>query len=95
MQLYYWFVTLILNIYVYINTITLALQGMEDYEEAMVALSQGLAANPKENAMLTALVEIMLKSSLKGIYTLLMIKIENCSYIISYYTLIDFPIDNV
>ena len=39
---------------------------MDDYEEAMVAFSQGLATNPKENAMLTALVETMLKSSLKG-----------------------------
>ena len=66
---------------------------MNDYEEAMVAFSQGLATNPKENAMLTALVETMLKSSLKGI--VLMIKVENCPYISSYYTLIDFPIDNV
>ena len=66
---------------------------MEDYEEAMVAFSQGLATNPKENAMLTALVETMLKSSLKGI--VLMITVENCPYISSYYTLIDFPIDNV
>ena len=44
----------------------IALQGMDDHEEAMVAFSQGLATNPKENAMLTALVETMLKSSLKG-----------------------------
>ena len=66
---------------------------MDDYEEAMVAFSQGLATNPKENAVLTALVETMLKSSLKGI--VLMINVENCPYISSYYTLIDFPIDNV
>ena len=39
---------------------------MDDYEEAIVAFSQGLVTNPKENAMLTALVETMLKSSLKG-----------------------------
>ena len=44
----------------------IALQGMDDYEEAMVAFSQGLATNPKEGTMLTALVETMLKSSLKG-----------------------------
>ena len=37
----------------------IALQGMDDHEEAMVAFSQGLATNPKENAMLTALVETM------------------------------------
>ena len=53
---------------------------MDDYEEAMVAFSQGLATNPKENAMLTAPVETILKSSLKGI--MLMIKVENCPYII-------------
>ena len=55
---------------------------MDDYEEAMVAFSQGLATNPKENAMLTALVETMLKSSLKGI-VLIMITVENCPYISS------------
>ena len=64
---------------------------MDDYEEAMVAFSQGLTTNPKENAMLTALVETMLKSSLKGI-VVIMIRVENCPYISSYYTLIDFPI---
>ena len=83
-------VTLILNVYVYVNTIKLfsfvlflglhwlgiALQGMDDYEEAMVTFSQGLATNPKENAMLTALVETMLKSSLKGI-VVIMITVEN------------------
>ena len=41
---------------------------MDDHEEAMVAFSQGLATNPKESAMLTALVETMLKSSLKGMF---------------------------
>ena len=40
---------------------------MDDHEEAMVAFSQGLATDPKESAMLTALVETMLKSSLRGI----------------------------
>ena len=50
---------------------------MDDYEEAMVTFSQGLATNPKENAMLTALVETMLKSSLKGI-VVIMITVENC-----------------
>ena len=44
----------------------IALQGMGDHVEAMVAFSQGLAANPKENAMLIALVRTILKSSLKG-----------------------------
>ena len=39
---------------------------MDDHEEAMVAFSQGLATDPKESAMLTALVETMLKSSLRG-----------------------------
>ena len=39
---------------------------MDDHEEAILVLSQELATNPKENAMLTALVEKMLKSSLKG-----------------------------
>ena len=39
---------------------------MDDHEEAIVAFSQGLATNPKENAMLAVLVETMLKSSLKG-----------------------------
>ena len=39
---------------------------MADAGSAMVAFSQGLVTNPKENAMLTALVETMLKSSLKG-----------------------------
>ena len=48
---------------------------MDDYEEAMVAFSQGLATNPKENAMLTGLVETMLKSSLKGI-VLIMITVK-------------------
>ena len=48
---------------------------MDDYEEAMVAFSQGLATNPKENAMLTALVETMLKSSLKGEHD---IRINKC-----------------
>ena len=67
---------------------------MDDYEEAMVEFSQGLATNPKENAMLTALVETMLKSSLKGIVPI-MIRVENCPYISSYYAIIDFPIDNV
>ena len=52
----------------------IALQGMDDHEEAMVAFSQGLATNPKENAMLTALVETMLKSSLKGMY----VRITSC-----------------
>ena len=41
---------------------------MDDHEEAMVAFSQGLVTNPKESAMLTALVETMLKSSLKGMF---------------------------
>ena len=68
---------------------------MDDYEEAMVAFSQGLATNPKENTMLTALVETMLKSSLKGIVPIMIIKVENCPYISSYYAIIDFPIDNV
>ena len=31
-------------------------QGMDDQEEPMVAFLQQLATNPKENAMLTALV---------------------------------------
>ena len=100
-------VILILNVYIYVNTIKLfsfvlflgfyrvgiALQGMDDYEEAMVAFSQGLATNPKENAMLTALVETMLKSSLKGI-VVIMITVENCPDInwFSYYAIIDFHI---
>ena len=41
----------------------IALQGMDDHEEAMVAFSQGLAT---KNAILTALVETMLKCSLTG-----------------------------
>jgi len=41
---------------------------MDDHEEAMVAFSQGLATDPKESAMLTALVETMLKSSLRGTF---------------------------
>ena len=57
---------------------------MDDYEEAMVAFSQGLATNPKENTMLTALVETMLKSLLKGIVPIMIIKVENCPYISSY-----------
>ena len=63
---------------------------MDDYEEAMVAFSQGLATNPKENAMLTAPVETMLKSSLKGIVPIMIITVENCPYISSYYAIIDF-----
>ena len=57
---------------------------MDDYEEAMVTFSQGLATNPKENAMLIALVETMLKSSLEGIVVII-ITVENCPYISSYY----------
>ena len=41
---------------------------MDDHEETMVAFSQGLATNLKESPMLTALVETMLKSSLKGMF---------------------------
>ena len=70
---------------------------MDDYEEPMVAFSQGLATNPKENAMLTALVETMLKSSLKLIIMLINCANydngKNCPYISSYYAIIDFPID--
>ena len=41
---------------------------MDDHEEAMVTFSQGLATNPKESAMVTALVETMVKSSLKVMF---------------------------
>ena len=43
------------------------------------------------NAMLTALVETILKSSLKGI-VVIMITVENCPYVSSYYAIIDFHI---
>ena len=43
-----------------------ALQGLERYEEAMVAFAEGLAADPKQAQMLSGLTETVLKSPLRG-----------------------------
>lgn len=44
----------------------MALQGLERYEEAMVAFAEGLAADPKQAQMLSGLTETVLKSPLRG-----------------------------
>ena len=43
-----------------------ALQGLDRYEEAMIAFAGGIAADPKQASMLNGLIETMLKSPLKG-----------------------------
>lgn len=44
----------------------MAYQGLEEYEEAMVAYADGLVADPKQGSMLHGLIEVMLKSPYRG-----------------------------
>ena len=43
-----------------------ALQGLERYEEAMIAFAEGMASDPKQAPMLHGLIETMLRSPLRG-----------------------------
>ncbi len=44
----------------------MAYQGLEAYEEAMVAYADGLVSDPKQGSMLHGLIEVMLKSPYRG-----------------------------
>lgn len=43
-----------------------AYQGLGQYENALIAFSEGLAADPKQSSSLVGLVDAMLKSPLKS-----------------------------
>lgn len=44
----------------------MAYQGLEMYENAMIAYADGLVADPKQGSMLHGLIEAMLKSPYRG-----------------------------
>lgn len=44
----------------------MAYQGLGQYDDALIAFSEGLAVDPKQSSSLVGLIDAMLKSPLKG-----------------------------